>query len=747
MVQSIAKDSFTKEEVQNYEDALNSLKYFLLEDNDEIKVEHVDTVYEFLSHSTNTKRQDKQLFAHYLQDIPPEEVKKMKMVLKKLKKGIKENTQGPVEESKKKLIEYGVLNFCSAFLTKPLLHEEKEMIAITENSLKDSEMKTIINQTQLHNKEPKRYDEWLSTEAAQVVTELRTADENNELSALHVNKFVKLFKKYSQGRLLFHINGYIQTEETVRIYGTPMEWTNEGIVPLNHPWKIEEWSISRNNIKAHRVAHLKQNDLVLVNFSGTQNTHFLASLLFIDFTTAEVVPLSLEQSLQEIGGTAFVKQLKDNMSVNTSEEIEAIIIQRLLNVNQELKNQLEKEQQEFVLQQQKLSEEQQMWRRIFYKIEQAIAFEQKEAKVDEVQIHPYKEETFCKQVQSLLYHNDEEQLIYQESTLKSFIHALQANVLTILTGPSGTGKSSIVQAFGHAVQNVAVRMIPVQSSWTDTQDLIGYFHPTDKTFVPTPFMEALAEASKNSNKLFLICLDEMNLAHVEYYFSELLSAREEKNPALRLYAKRHYDIAKIICDQGCEDVERLRNAQELIENYQSTFKIPSNVRFIGTLNMDHTVKPLSPKVIDRSFIIEINHLSKIQKQKIIDTISKEKLTGKIEMDATIFSTVRNDEESVKKAVNILEDISSTLNNYPNASLNSRGYKHLRKMLQFADLEETSLTIYIDSLISGKILPRIDIPKVDLDLITQKFVEKLSNYPVSSQKFEKMLATNRMVKFW
>lgn len=47
MVQSIAKDSFTKEEVQNYEDALNSLKYFLLEDNDEIKVEHVDTVYEF----------------------------------------------------------------------------------------------------------------------------------------------------------------------------------------------------------------------------------------------------------------------------------------------------------------------------------------------------------------------------------------------------------------------------------------------------------------------------------------------------------------------------------------------------------------------------------------------------------------------------------------------------------------------------------------------------------------------------
>ncbi|MCV5063138.1 hypothetical protein OFM35_32195, partial [Escherichia coli] len=89
-------------------------------------------------------------------------------------------------------IEYGVLNFCSAFLTKPLLHEEKEMIARTENSLKDSEMKTIINQTQLHNKEPKRYDEWLSTEAAQVVTELRTADENNELSALHVNKFVKL---------------------------------------------------------------------------------------------------------------------------------------------------------------------------------------------------------------------------------------------------------------------------------------------------------------------------------------------------------------------------------------------------------------------------------------------------------------------------------------------------------------------------------------------------------------------------
>lgn len=93
------------------------------------------------------------------------------------------------------------------------------------------------------------------------------------------------------------------------------------------------------------------------------------------------MPLSLEQSLQEIGGTAFVKQLKDNMSVNTSEEIEAIIIQRLLNVNQELKNQLEKRATRIRTSTTKLSEEQQMWRRIFYKIEQAIAFEQKKQRL------------------------------------------------------------------------------------------------------------------------------------------------------------------------------------------------------------------------------------------------------------------------------------------------------------------------------------------------------------------------------
>ena len=39
--------------------------------------------------------------------------------------------------------------------------------------------------------------------------------------------------------------------------------------------------------------------------------------------------------------------------------------------------------------------------------------------------------------------------------------------------------------------------------------------------------------------------------------------------------------------------------------YPSEFVIPSNVRFIGTLNLDATTNAISPKVIDRSYAIEL----------------------------------------------------------------------------------------------------------------------------------------------
>jgi len=49
----------------------------------------------------------------------------------------------------------------------------------------------------------------------------------------------------------------------------------------------------------------------------------------------------------------------------------------------------------------------------------------------------------------------------------------------------------------------------------------------------------------------------------------------------------------------------LRRLANMLKNYPAKFKIPPNVKFFGTLNQDETTLDISPKVLDRSYVIRI----------------------------------------------------------------------------------------------------------------------------------------------
>ena len=60
---------------------------------------------------------------------------------------------------------------------------------------------------------------------------------------------------------------------------------------------------------------------------------------------------------------------------------------------------------------------------------------------------------------------------------------------------------------------------------------MGYLNNITGDYVSEPALDFIIEAERDRENLHFFCLDEMNLAHVEYYFSQFLSALEEEDTA------------------------------------------------------------------------------------------------------------------------------------------------------------------------------------------------------------------------
>ncbi|MFE7376363.1 MrcB family domain-containing protein [Bacillus cereus] len=177
---------------------------------------------------------------------------------------------------------------------------------------------------------------------------------------------------------------------------------------------------------------------------------------------------------------------------------------------------------------------------------------------------------------------------YEKKDLINFFLSLKTKPFVILSGISGTGKTKIVQWFAESLgateENGQFTLIPVRPDWSDSSDLLGYVNLQGE-FQERPLIKVLEAADANPNRPYFVVLDEMNLARVEYYFSDFLSVIES----------RKWKDGKIVTSPVLP---------ESITNKRIT--IPSNVYIIGTVNMDETTHPLSKKVLDRANTIEFN---------------------------------------------------------------------------------------------------------------------------------------------
>jgi MoxR-like ATPase len=193
---------------------------------------------------------------------------------------------------------------------------------------------------------------------------------------------------------------------------------------------------------------------------------------------------------------------------------------------------------------------------------------------------------------------------YPDHLIENFYLCLKTKPFVILAGVSGTGKTKLIKLFAEALgatsRNRQFTLIPVRPDWSDPSDLLGY-KDLSGTFRPGKLTEVLVEAADptNRNKPYFICLDEMNLARVEHYFSDLLSVLETQE-----WQDGYIVTAPLI--------HRESLASESDRDAYGDLQLPDNVYLIGTVNMDETTHPFSKKVLDRANTIEFNYINLAQ---------------------------------------------------------------------------------------------------------------------------------------
>ena len=197
-------------------------------------------------------------------------------------------------------------------------------------------------------------------------------------------------------------------------------------------------------------------------------------------------------------------------------------------------------------------------------------------------------EYICRRFRSFASRIAGNPLYYSIDDIRRFITSLGVSKILILQGMSGTGKTSLPVAWGKFTK-VPTTVVPVQPMWKERSDLIGYFNEFTGKFNESMILEKLYEANK-TNKIYLIVLDEMNIARVEYYFAEFLSLLE-----LPTVDERILEVTSSISKK---DPKELHNGKLIL---------PDNVYFIGTANNDDSTFAISDKVYDRSMVLNLDY--------------------------------------------------------------------------------------------------------------------------------------------
>jgi hypothetical protein len=289
-------------------------------------------------------------------------------------------------------------------------------------------------------------------------------------------------------------------------------------------------------------------------------------------------------------------------------------------------------------------------------------------------------------------------LTFEKGLINRFTSSLLTKPFLILSGLSGSGKTKLAQAFANWIceSKKQFELVPVGADWTNKEHLLGYYDSINDKYESQPALNLILEAGKeeNKDKPYFLILDEMNLSHVERYFSDFLSVIESGGNIF------------------------LHDAKLVMENKnipQNIDKLPENLFVIGTVNMDETTYVFSPKVLDRANVIEFRVQQEefdsfIESPQKVDLAELEKEGAAFARDFVISSRQKEFEE-IKEIKKLKSELKVLFKNFQNNGWDF-GYRvgyEITRYINFHMLisEDQSWEAALDAQIVQKLMPKLN----------------------------------------
>ena len=274
--------------------------------------------------------------------------------------------------------------------------------------------------------------------------------------------------------------------------------------------------------------------------------------------------------------------------------------------------------------------------------------------------------------------------------LRSYLTALRTKPFMLLAGISGTGKSRIVRKLAQATTTQKYNndedrwkdnrpenfeLIQVKPNWHNSMDVVGFYSNISKKYEFTPFVEFIVKAWQHQETPYFLCLDEMNLAPVEEYFAEFLSAIESRStdengnymtdPIIKPFKKYGKEVCEAMLKHLLGEAHHTETNPLAVQFTEKGLTLPPNLMVMGTVNMDETTFSFSRKVLDRAMSVEMNEvdydkfLSGESEQMPLLTDMNELLVNRPQKAAEVTEEIESD-----KVIAYLKDVNTLMEGTP-----------------------------------------------------------------------------------